>query len=128
MYMIDKHCSSKEHQFHTRLTMTSKCNTCLILDLPLAMESYHGIFQNSTFGITSSSAETAKLAETKIIQKDISPDNSYYNNQGVQRVVRRKSKCIAQSFDQHVLMLKGLTGTHTIIYVQITLNIQTKSI
>lgn len=83
---------------------------------------------NSTFGITSSSAETAKLAETKIIQKDISPDNSYYNNQGVQRVVRRKSKCVAQSFDQHVLMLKGLTGTHTIIYVQITLNIQTKSI
>lgn len=83
---------------------------------------------NSTFGITSSSAETAQLAETKIIQKDTSPDNSYYNNQGVQRVVRRKSKCVAQSLDQHVLMLKGLTGTHTIIYVQITLNIQTKSI
>lgn len=83
---------------------------------------------SSTFGITSSSAETAQLAETKIIQKDTSPDNSYYNNQGVQRVVRRKSKCVAQSLDQHVLMLKGLTGTHTIIYVQITLNIQTKSI
>lgn len=122
MYMIDKHCSSKEHQFHTRLTMTSKSNTCLILDLPLAVPvvSYHGIFRI---------VHSALLqVQPRQIQKDISPDNSYYNNQGVQRVVRRKSKCVAQSFDQHVLMLKGLTGTHTIIYVQITLNIQTKSI